>query len=303
MMLRLTTWKVKAIALAAGVTALCCASHGETGQFGSGYARVAAPPEVQAIEHQMAKRLNRDRAAAGLAPLEYDEQLADIARAHSTDMRDHQFFAHESPNTGKLDDRLARAGYLALEARENLAEAPDMNTAQDKLMLSPGHHANIMAKTVTHLGIGIVKGGVKDPRNLSFTQVFSSPGEIESLDEARSGIEKILAANRRKAGLSKLAPNAELEQLAEAHIDDLPQPPTPSGLANVGKLVTDKLGTSPIEGVAGVSVGGQLLWSSSQFTPSSAISRPNARQYGLAIRRVQDEKGRPQLKVLFLLGI
>ena len=112
----------------------------------------------------MFERLNRDRAASGLPPLEYDEHLADIGRAQSEDMRLHHFFAHESPMYGALDDRFDRAGYVAKVARENLAEAPDVETAQDGLMKSPHHHENIMARDVTKIGIGIVRAGVKDPQ-------------------------------------------------------------------------------------------------------------------------------------------
>src|SRR5207253_9242370 len=101
--------------------------------------------DVLAMEHAMFERLNHDRAAGGLPPLEYDPRLADVGRAHSADMSAHHFFAHESPTNGNLEDRLDAAGYLALKGRENLAEAGDVVGAQDGLMKSPGHHANIMS--------------------------------------------------------------------------------------------------------------------------------------------------------------
>src|SRR5690606_3600973 len=117
------------------------------------------------------------------------------------DMRDHQFFEHESPNSGSLDDRLNASGYLFLNARENLSEAPDVERSQAGLMLSPPHHENIMAADVTHVGIGIVPGGVVDPRNLTVTQVFAKPGRQESVEEARTSILRSIQSARAKRGL------------------------------------------------------------------------------------------------------
>ena len=251
----------------------------------------------------MAERLNRDRAANGLPPLEYDETLADIGRAHSADMHENHFFAHESPTTGSLDDRMARAGYLALEARENLAEGPDVDTAEDGLLASPGHHANIMSTTVTHVGIGIVEGGVEDARNLLFTQVFARPGVRESLGEVREHIESLIAQRRSAAGLPPAVRHKKLDQLAEQYIDTLPSQPSSASLKKVGKAIAAELAQKPIAGLNGVSVGGQLLWQAEDYQPSPALSEASVRHYGLALRQVTDEKGRPQIKLLVLFGI
>ena len=280
-----------------------CSGPQSSAQFGSGFTLVPATPEIRSMERRMAQRLNQDRAQKGLPPLTYDEKLADVARAHSADMRDHGFFAHESPNTGTLDDRMIRAGYLALEARENLAEAPDETQAEDQLLQSPKHYANIMSDTVSHIGIGIVKGGVHEATNYTFTQVFAQPGQEESLTEAQQSIAAIIAKQRRKAGLPPVSANPRLAQLAEQYIDAMPNEPSPDALQKIGNSVADELATTPIPGVRGVSVGGQLLWQSEQYSPSPALLQAKVRHYGLAIRRVTDANGRPQLKVLILLGL
>ncbi len=281
----------------------CSASHTPPTSFGEGFAKVPASPEIHAREHAMAERLNRDRAEKGLDPLIYDEELADIGRAHSKDMHDHSFFAHESPNTGTLDDRIARAGYLALEARENLAEGPTVDAAQDGLLASPGHYANIMSETVSHIGIGIVEGGVEDPSNLLFTQVFTRPGIHESTAQVSRRLDARIAEQRQAAGLPPLSRHQKLDRLAEEHIDSLPDQPSPGSLKQVGKAVAASLAEKPIAGVSGVSVSGQLLWQADQYEPSSAIASASVRHYGMALREVTDEKGRPQIKLLILFGI
>ena len=124
-------------------------------------------------ERGMFERLNRDRKAQGCRALRFDERLSDVARHHSADMRDHRFFEHESPRTGGVDNRLDAAGYLLPTARENLSEAPDIERSQDGLLKARPHHENIMSEDVTHVGIGIVEGGVVDPRNVAVTQVLA----------------------------------------------------------------------------------------------------------------------------------
>ena len=286
------------------VLASCGGAGGRGGaRFGSGFTVVPATPEIQALEHEMHELLNRDRAAGGLPSLQYDERLAEIARAHSADMRDHGFFAHESPRTGSVEDRVAAAGYLALEVRENLAEAPRVDLAEEGLMNSPKHHANIMSPTVTHVGVGIVRGGVEQAENLTFTQVFARPGEVESPSLARDRIRQALAAARAERALPPLRANPKLDSLAQQQVQRLPREPTPSALKKVGKAVTEELAAHPIEGVSGVSVAGQLLWQSEQFMVPTAVTQPDVREVGLAVRSVEDDQGRPQLQVLVLLGI
>jgi uncharacterized protein YkwD len=46
---------------------------------------------------------------------------------------------------------------LVATGRENLAAASSVDTAEDGLLKSPGHFANLMATDITH--IGIVRAG------------------------------------------------------------------------------------------------------------------------------------------------
>ena len=66
-----------------------------------------------AAEDRLLALVNRDRAAAGLAPLAIDARLAEAARAHSRDMAEHEFVAHISPTTGSAVERVARVGLRA----------------------------------------------------------------------------------------------------------------------------------------------------------------------------------------------
>ncbi|MGC4070268.1 MAG: hypothetical protein QM784_37520 [Polyangiaceae bacterium] len=89
-----------------------------------------------------------------------------------------------------------------------------MDDAEDGLLKSPHHYENLMAEDITHVGIGIVKGGVVDPRNLTVTQVFSTPGKRESNAEATAAIVRNVTQARAASGVPALARLPELDRLA-----------------------------------------------------------------------------------------
>ncbi|MFN8536629.1 MAG: CvpA family protein [Thermomicrobiales bacterium] len=121
--------------------------------------RVAADelvPDPEA-EEQLLALVNEERVKVGLPPLEFDPALVPVGRAHATEMFDLGYFAHESPVTGTPFDRLAAAGIEYRAAGENLAFAPDVNTAHRGLMNSPGHRANILSPDFGRVGIAIMR--------------------------------------------------------------------------------------------------------------------------------------------------
>jgi uncharacterized protein YkwD/uncharacterized membrane protein required for colicin V production len=109
-----------------------------------------------AAEQQMLDLVNQERVRTGLRPLEMDESLRSVARAHSQEMFQRGYFAHDSPTAGSPYDRMRAAGVTFFVAGENLAYAPTVQTAHDGLMHSPGHRANILRPEFAHVGIGII---------------------------------------------------------------------------------------------------------------------------------------------------
>jgi uncharacterized protein YkwD len=289
------SWAALAAALLLGAASAC--KPAPAPQFGSGLAHVAASTGVQRLERAMYERLNRDRKANGLPPLRFDERLSDIARHHSADMRDHHFFAHESPRTGSVDNRLDAAGYAFLTARENLSEAPDIERSQDGLLHSPPHYANIMSNDVTHVGVGIVEGGVVDPNNLTVTQVFARPVENEAPERAaRRALERLdrERAARQRAPAKR---SRQLMQLAEKHLADLDERASSESVERAGQGVVKAL-----EGkqAGSVMISAQIVPSSEQVGFPDALLDASSCEVGLALRRAKGEHGRPALQVLLL---
>jgi uncharacterized membrane protein required for colicin V production len=123
----------------------------------------------QAAEARMLELVNAERATAGLQPLEMDPALTEVARAHSVDMFQNGYFAHESPTTGSPFDRINAAGITYVVAGENLALAPTLSVAHEGLMDSPGHRANILEPSFGRVGIGAISS---PGRGTMYTQLF-----------------------------------------------------------------------------------------------------------------------------------
>jgi uncharacterized protein YkwD len=108
--------------------------------------------------------LNRERAARHLTELKPDPLLVEVARAHSREMYEKNYFDHVSPTPG---ERTPMDRYLhALHHRpahacvgENLfyCSIVDVERGHRALMNSPGHRGNILYAPFRRGGIGIYK--------------------------------------------------------------------------------------------------------------------------------------------------
>lgn len=107
-------------------------------------------------EQRMLDLVNGERSRAGLRPLVGDERLRQVARAHSLEMFQLNYFSHTSPTSGSPFDRMRAAGIVFLVAGENLAYAPNVEIAHQGLMTSPGHRANILRPEFGRVGIGVI---------------------------------------------------------------------------------------------------------------------------------------------------
>ena len=136
------------------------------------------------LEQQLARLVNEARADNGLSDLQYSDELAEVARAHSVEMRDKKYFAHESPtpNLRRPMDRyiaalnrtpriVAENIYRAWGTQHQLGSA-DIEAAMKSFMNSPSHRTNILLSSVTKIGIGLA---VDDTGNIWVTQMFEKP--------------------------------------------------------------------------------------------------------------------------------
>ena len=130
------------------------------------------------MEYKIHDLINQQRVANGLQPLGFDTKLAAIARAHSQDMIDRNYFAHTTPDGKTLWDRYKEADHYTCYGigGENIAKIQLYNfvtytnniptyewRSQDQLpeisvndwMQSLGHRTNILDSHWSNEGIGV----------------------------------------------------------------------------------------------------------------------------------------------------
>lgn len=129
-----------------------------------------APSGLSAMEQEVLALVNSERAKNGLSALSWADDVAAVARAHSSDMINRGFFSHTNPDGESPFDRLKNNGISYRTAAENIAYG--QKTPADVMsawMNSSGHRANILNKNVTELGVGAVKN---NNGTIYWTQVF-----------------------------------------------------------------------------------------------------------------------------------
>jgi uncharacterized YkwD family protein/spore coat assembly protein SafA len=127
---------------------------------------------TKSIESQVVQLTNQERAKNGLKALTQDWELSRVARYKSIDMRDKNYFSHDSPTYGSPFTMMKNFGISYRSAGENIAAG--QTTAQEVVrawMNSPGHRANILSGNYTHIGVGYAQGG---SQRHYWTQMFIS---------------------------------------------------------------------------------------------------------------------------------
>jgi len=111
----------------------------------------------------------------GLKTLSWIDIIAEIAKKHSQDMSERNYFAHESPEGDDVADRYKKANLVCarqlsngdgLRGGEDLAKIsfPDDPTGIDTRIVqswldSPSHRKNLLFKEYGTEGIGVIISG------------------------------------------------------------------------------------------------------------------------------------------------
>ncbi|KCZ73512.1 hypothetical protein ANME2D_00580 [Candidatus Methanoperedens nitroreducens] len=140
---------------------------------------------ISLLENRIHELINEKRQQNGLSTLEYDPDIANIARNNSQDMADNDYFDHINPDGENPTDRGIKSGYRCFKyygsyytygLAENLYKgylyssiiyykdftSYNWNTPEEIAqsavngwMDSPGHRKNILKPTYDREGIGV----------------------------------------------------------------------------------------------------------------------------------------------------
>jgi uncharacterized protein YkwD len=129
--------------------------------------------ELTAEESELINLINAERASHGLGPVRIYNVLMQVARAHSQDMIDRDFFDHVNPDGWGPRDRLDNAGYDWMTYGENIgAGYSSAELMSNGWMNSSGHRAIMLTTEFTEIGVAYVAGGFYEHY---WTALFSTP--------------------------------------------------------------------------------------------------------------------------------
>jgi len=160
-------------------------------------------------EQQLFDLVNHEREKAGLNKLEWSDSLAQAALAHSKLLADNRDLSHQFPGEPLLQERVGVTKLRFNAVAENVAEAPDVDTAHTALMKSPGHRANILHQDYNAIGISIVERG----QVLFITQDFAHT--LASYTEKQFRESLIATFNHARRG-RKLPP---VDVISDPHLN------------------------------------------------------------------------------------
>ena len=111
---------------------------------------------ARGFEQQNFDLINAERAQRGLNTLTFDDDIATVARKHSKDMADNNYFDHTNKSNQSPFDRLKHDGISFNGAGENIASGQQSSIyAHQGLMNSLGHRKNILRKEFKNIGVGV----------------------------------------------------------------------------------------------------------------------------------------------------
>jgi len=159
--------------------------------------------DIYLLEKEIHKLVNEKRQAYGLSSLSWDEEIAEIARLHSQDMAENNYFEHINLQGQSPTDRANAKGYFCIKDfgsyyTKGLAENIFQNNLYDSVhygfayiipyyihdwntpseitestingwMLSPGHRENILTSSYSKEGIGVA---ISEDDKVYITQDF-----------------------------------------------------------------------------------------------------------------------------------
>ena len=163
----------------------------------AGIAKAAPRPSDR--EEQLFNLVNEERVRAGLRRVQWNQGLADAARAHSDLLAAHKNLSHQFRGEPELQQRAGRAGARFNSVAENVAYAPTVPALHDGLMHSPPHRANILNPEYNAVGIAIVERNGELYATEDFARVIATMSE----DQFR---QAVVAAFQRARATQKKPP-------------------------------------------------------------------------------------------------
>jgi uncharacterized protein YkwD len=152
---------------------------------GTASAAAATATVSKTFADQTLERINAVRAvgrkcgavdAPAVGPLVWQAQTEQAALAHAQYLQQNNGFSHTGAGGSSVGDRLTATGYVWQTVGENIAAGyPDLATALQGWIDSPGHCVNLMSGSFTDLGVALVNGTSSNTYRTYWGMVLARP--------------------------------------------------------------------------------------------------------------------------------
>ncbi len=152
-------------------------------------------PDVLAIQQErLVELVNNMRRQEGRSPLTAAAKLNYSSGLRATDMADHSYFSHTSPNGQVLANFLGQAGYAYQTAGENLAMGfGDAETLFNAWVKSPSHYANLIDNDYADTGVGLASGMYNGAPTVYVAEHFGTAKLVAAALQKSTPVKKNLA--------------------------------------------------------------------------------------------------------------
>lgn len=201
----------------------------------------SASLDLGLVERYIFEITNEVRREACVRELSRDTDVDAIARAHSRDMAERGYYAHNNPDGQDPSARAIAAGYPC-SVSENINIDPTYSLIQnrfydeeslarvlvDDFMRSPGHRRNKLDAKHDRMGVGVYIGRSEEGwEHVWVTENYSGchSRRLGSADLDMSLVERyifdITNELRRENGVGRLLRDSDLDAIARAHSRDM----------------------------------------------------------------------------------
>ncbi len=170
--------------------------------------------EDAAAEQELFRDANQVRTKAGAPALEWNEGLAQAARAHAQKMVERGELSHQFSGEPAVPERIAATELRFDASAENLAFGATAADIQNGWMHSPGHRENMLNPRYNAVGIAVVRRG----DSLYAVSDFAHTVPKFSATDVENTVAETLNAMRASKGLPPLK-RVEIPQLRQAACD------------------------------------------------------------------------------------
>jgi len=181
--------------------------------------------DLAAVGQRIVASINRERAKAGLAPLERDARLDGLAHSHSLDMRAHDFVDHTSARTGDARQRVAQAGLPTTLVLESVARARDPVALEAGPLTPTPELGNMLSRQATHVGVGVVRQQDAYGDLLIVTEIFVELPQRLDVASAGPALLGLVNEARTRRGAPTVSLDSGLSSVAARAAENFVQDP------------------------------------------------------------------------------